>query len=40
MIDGSYVALRDAERAQRDVELRQHEPSTGTSDGYLPDFLK
>ena len=36
---GSYLALREAERRQRDEELKKLQPK-GSGDGYLPDFLK
>lgn len=38
MMNGSYIALRDQERSQRETEQQQNAPATG--DGYLPDFLK
>lgn len=36
---GSYVALREAEQAQRAAEQQQQKPTT-EGDSYLPDFLK
>ncbi|MBM4039622.1 MAG: 4Fe-4S dicluster domain-containing protein [Planctomycetes bacterium] len=36
---GSYIALREAERRQREEERKKLQPK-GTGDGYLPDFLK
>ncbi|GDY07302.1 hypothetical protein LBMAG52_07880 [Planctomycetia bacterium] len=37
---GSYLALREAEQAQRAAEIQSQSQPTGEGDGYLPEFLK
>jgi Fe-S-cluster-containing hydrogenase component 2 len=39
MTRGSYLALRDAERRDREEERKKSLPK-GKDEGYLPDFLK
>ena len=37
---GSYLELRDRERAQREEALERQRREDGATDEYLPDFLK
>jgi MauM/NapG family ferredoxin protein len=40
LMSGSYVALRGAERKNREADRLKREGASGAKDSYLPDFLK
>ena len=40
LLTGSYIALREAEAAEREAELQRRLKEAGATDDYLPDFLK
>ncbi|MCX5674492.1 MAG: 4Fe-4S binding protein [Planctomycetota bacterium] len=40
LMTGSYLALREAERRDREAQRQKREGAPGAGDSYLPDFLK
>ena len=40
MMTGSYLALREKERKEKEEERKELQPKQGAANSYLPDFLK